>query len=289
MTFSLEQIKASDNLYAELGNSDALVEHLPLLNNLTVPEQREIALKLISSCPDEELKTFAYAIRATKVYGLQQETFHDVLSCVFEVRKRTLALLDSRNPKPYQQLIGDEFSPDLFVEFNHYALELMNPKANEIATKLALSTPKEHCNEVARNLSQIFPCSELVAQVHQAFTLRKQIDLFLLGSEPFKFFISPEFSAENYLKFDPVFELISYKDEEIAAKLSSTPKDEEIRALVLANMELIFPKSNLLEKTRAHFNPARPTVSEYSLFKQNTRTTPESSMAETASLSNGQD
>jgi hypothetical protein len=133
-----------------------------------------------------------------------------------------------------------------------------------IAQNLAKTTPKERRNELVRNIQIAFPDSQFVTSVGAIFAFLRELDV-LLGEEPYKFFTSPEFNAKAYVQYDELLAIIANKDEEIAAKLANTPNIK--RPLVLANLELMFPNSILLERTKVLFEtPAKETVHENSIF-----------------------
>ncbi len=265
MTLSKEQIKALANPYQELGNGDALAEHLEELNKLDEEERRELATKIVFDCPEGELNALGHAIKASKMHGSVEETFYDVLSRAFEVRSRIKGLHDSRNLNPHNLLLGKEFNTDLFNEFNAFSLSLVDKKALAIAIKLTLSTPVEQRNDLIRNARNAFPGSLFVSKLGAAFALRREIDL-LLGDEPYKFFISPEFNENSYLEFAELFQLIEENDEEIAAKLATTP--EVKRAMVLERMALIFPGSILLANTQKVLaEPVKSTAPTSGIFQ----------------------
>lgn len=265
MTLSVEQIKALPNPYVELGNGDTLIEHREQLNSLSEQEQRAIAVKIISHCPDAKLNELGHAIRALRAPGSQEETFSNVISQVFEIRKRVMSLTDVRNTHP-QNVLGSEFNPDLFAEFKDFSLQQLESKEVDIATKLALSTPEKDRSKLVRNAQIAFPDSVLSTKLGAAFALRREIEHHLLGAQPYNFFISPEFNPESYLEFVELFQLIEDKDDAIITNLATTPEIK--RSTVLANMELLFPDSILLERTKELFKtPIKSPAPTKSIFQ----------------------
>jgi len=263
MTFSKMEIKALDNPYQHLSNGDALVEHQETLDSLTETEQRELATNILAHCPDKDLRTFGHAIRAINPHDRADGCFYHVLNRGFQTRSRIKGLYDSANSNPHNLLLGVDFTADLFSEFNKLSSQLLDKKEIAIATKLALSTPAAERNELIRNAQNAFPGSPFLTKLGAAFTLRRELDK-LLGDVPHTFFLSPEFK-ESYLEFAELFQLMDDKDDDIAAKMASTPDVK--RDSVLEKMAAIFPGSTLLEKTTALFaTPIKVTTPTKGMF-----------------------
>jgi len=265
MTFTNEQIKALDNPYQELIVADKLVEHQEQLDRLSAQEKKEMAIKLVQDCPEKELTRLGHAIKALKAPAASEESFQYIVNQVWEIRKRIIALKDSRNKKPHNLLLDPEFNVDLFAEFNDFSLQLLDGNEDIIAQKLALSTPTEQRSNLVRNVQNAFPDSQFVTVVSSTFAFRRALDV-LLGDEPYKFFINGEFKSNvnSYLKYAELLALIDGKDEAIAEQLAKTPEIK--RCLVLDHMQLIFPGSILLEKTQKAFNAPIKSIVHSSMF-----------------------
>jgi hypothetical protein len=276
MTLSVEQIKALANPYAELGDSDSLIEHREQLNSLSEQEQRDIAIKIISHCPNTNLNELGYVIRALKPHGNTEETFADVISRVFDLRKRIMGLTDDRNSNPHKLLLAPEFESDLFAEFNKFSLQLLNSNEATIAKNLVLSTPEKKRFELVFNVRNAFPGSLLVTKLGEAFTLRREIEHHLLSEKPYNFFTSLEFNPQSYLELgELLLKLIKGKEDLILSNLETTPEGR--RSTVLANMESIFSNntlfSALLEKTKELFKtPTKTTAPTTSIFLNSMQT-----------------
>ncbi|RUR04147.1 hypothetical protein [Legionella sp. km772] len=238
---------AKANPYLTLGNADALVEHQEILDSLSETDQKELATNLLFHCPDKELKALGHAIRAIKPHDKDNGCFYHVLNRGFETRSRIKGLYDPANAHPHYLLSGADFAADLFNEFAELSARLLDKKELAIACKLALTTPQEARNSLARNVRTAFPDSLLSTKLGAAFALRREIDVSLLGDAPYNFFLSAEFNKDSYLEFAELFQLIDDKVEEIAAKMAGTPEIK--RAQVLENMIALFPGSSLVEKT----------------------------------------
>lgn len=266
MPFTKEQIIAIDDLYQQLGSADQLAEHKKELELLSVEEKKNLAIKLVKQCPEKNMNHLGLAINALKgpVTEGQEETFAHIVSQVWEIRKKISALNDVHHPAPHTLLLAPELNTDLFTEYADYSFELLDGKEMPIAQKLAMTTPREKRSELVRNIQNTFPDSQFVSVVGKTFAFRRELDV-LLSDEPYKFFISPEFNARAYVQYDILLELLEDKDEEIAAKLATTPNLKRIT--VLTNMESIFPSSILLEKTKEVFKtPAKETTHKGSIF-----------------------
>ena len=273
MTLSIKQIQASANPFVERDDidslGDSLIEHRTQLDSLSEPEKREMATKIISHCPATQLNQLGHVIRALKVPGSTEETFHEVISRVFEIRKRIMGLSDDLNPAPHKLLLGAEFNSDLFAEFKEFSLQQLDSKEVVIAQKLALSTmdlSEEERSTLVSNAQIAFPDSLFVTKLGAAFALRREIEHHLLGDKPYNFFTSLEFNPQSYLEFVELFKLIKDKDETIISNLVTTP--EVKRAAVLARMESIFPNSTLLEQTTKLYKmPLKTTAPTSSIFQ----------------------
>ena len=267
MPFNNEQIIALENLYEELGNADNLTEHQEQLDFLSLEDKKKVAIKLVRQCPEKNLNNLGLTIKALRAPAASadhNESFHHIATQVWTIRKKIIALQDPLHPEPHTLLLEPEFNADLFTEFNDFSLALLDGNELAIAQKLAIIIPKEQRSELVRNIQNAFPDSQFVTVVSATFAFRRELDL-LLGEEPYKFFISPEFNAKSFAQYSKLLELIDDKDEEIAAKLENTPNIK--RATVLVNMEALFPNRSLLEKTKELFKtPAKETVHGNSIF-----------------------
>lgn len=268
MTFSKEQIIALENPYQELGNGDTLAEHQEKLDTLSPEEQRTIACAILLECPDKELNQLRHAIEALRHPANTESSFHSVIARVFEIRKRIEGLKDKRNRHPHLSLLNNELPRELFHEFPDYSLQLLNTHETAIALKLALTTPKNQCSELIRSIQNTFPDSVLATQVSTAFTIRRAIDQYLLGEHPESFFSSSDINPQSCVPFNPLFQLIADKHEDIAQKFACTVGAGQ-RPRLLEKMKQIMPQNELITRTQAAFNAQvkTPIVSDQSMFQ----------------------
>jgi len=267
MSLSKVEIKTLANHYLHLGNGDALAQNQEALDSFPLKEQREIATGMVLNCPEKDLGQLRGALSAIEpIIPTEENCFYHVLNRGLETRSkiRGLSLYDKRHKTPHNLLLGIDFSAALFNEFAELSLRLLDKKEIDIATKLALSTPPTERSKLIQNAQNAFPDSLLVTKLGAAFTLRRELDK-LLGDAPHTFFLSEEFDKKSYLEFAELFQLIDDKEDDIAAKMASTPDVD--RDTVLEKMAAIFPGSTLLEKTTALFAaPIKITAPRIGMF-----------------------
>lgn len=254
MTFTCDELKGLENPYQKLNNGDALAEHQEELNKLNPEEMKTLATLIIFQCPQENMWDLAHAIEALREPANVLQTFHSVINQAFEVKKRILSLLDPRNKHPHLMILESEFNKALFNNFNDLALKVLDTNETIIAGRLAETTPEDQRSLVARNITTFFPESLFATKVGQAFAIRRDIDRFLLGTEPHLFFSSPEYSLDSVFEF-PELIVMAVKDKElnIAIQLAQTTP-VEMRSQIASCVNSICPDQSILgPKIRAAF------------------------------------
>lgn len=256
MTLTLDELRELPEPYATLRTGEALSEHREQLNQLPLEEMRDLAAKLVLGCPQEELRDFGYAIEAIRQPHSDEKCFHAVLVKAFEVKKRLLSLLDSRNTKPHLLFLGAEFDETLFNEFNSLALHVMEDNEAEIAGKLAKFTPEDKRSELKNNLDRQFPESLITTKVGQAFTIRRDIDNLLLSDRPYQYFLSRDFCVDSDVEFPELFQVIIGKESSIAGKLAlNTPAED--RSKIARNVNMLAATGEFSQKIRTAFELRR--------------------------------
>ncbi|KTC92252.1 lpg0008 family Dot/Icm T4SS effector [Legionella cincinnatiensis] len=241
MPFTYEQIIELENPYEQLSNGDALAENAKVLNQLSEEEQKTLATKIIAACPQSEFKQYGRHINALRSF--EEESFHAVISGAYQVRQRIFALLDPRNKTPHT-LFLEEFSSDLFNNFNDLTKGLLKDNEQAIAERLALCTPERSRSKLARNIEITFPHSSFATKSKAAFAIRHNVDK-LLGETPEQFFESRDFNKDAYNMFPSMFQaLLKGQEEKIGKKLSTLDNQDAIRRqLTLLHTE-VFDEAN---------------------------------------------
>lgn len=173
MPFTIKEIKAFDNLYQQLVVRDELAEYQQELDALPIAEKKALALKLVTQCPENELNNLSNVISSLRSRTDAMESFYRVISQVWEIRKKTLALSDPQHPRPYDFLLT-EFDADLYNEYKDFTLELLKGKEESIAQRLALSTPEDKRSELVRNAYIAFAGSDFFIAVTKAVSDQRE-------------------------------------------------------------------------------------------------------------------
>jgi hypothetical protein len=254
MTLSIPEIKDLDRPHEVFNDTDTLLEHQEVLDSLSPEEKLDVASKMVLHCPELELRTLNYSVRALRNHVDSEETFHAVISGLLEIRQRIIGLNDERNPQAHNQLLAPELNLDLFTAYNDFSLSLLNNyDSTALAEKLALSTPIDKCSELAKNAHLAFLGSTFATEVGAAFTLVREIRSTLLSDTPDQFFTSPEFNAELCKKYYRLFNIIEDKAEQISEKLD--PLSPDLKATVLANLQSLFSEQGTVSVKEASANP----------------------------------
>ena len=258
----MELIKTSANPFEHLRDADALIEHQEELDALEENKQRELASKLLMSCPDKKLNTYGHAISAIRPHDESDGCFYHVLNRAYRTKSIIKALHQA--PKPQDFLLGKDFDLSLFHEFGALSLDSLKGKEIEIAKKLALIDSEDERNALAVKAENAFPGSPFASQLRAAFALRRDIDRLLKSDAPYNFFLSPEFDAELCKQFTSLFN--SIVPEAIAEKMAATP--EVKRERVLERIGAAFPDTVLFDSTRILFSkPVKSVAPIESTFK----------------------
>lgn len=242
-----EQILASEDPYKDILEADGLVAHLNELIELNEDEQFELATKMMSKAPTEKLYELHATIEAAKANG--HISFYDVLSQAYGVRNLLERLKNPETKNLDQLLLGKEFEPGLFENFNELSNNILNGSETSIAISMAISTSREKHSEVARALNNIFPNSTLGQEVRAAFAFRREVDSLLVdqpngtGYHPELFFTSRDFSVEMCGKFNSILVgLIAGNEEKIGTGLAKV-ESSELRAQIALKLEQINPNA----------------------------------------------
>ena len=236
MTFTSEQLTQLDNIYQELGNADMLADHLEELHKLNLTEMRELATRMISQCPKDELHDLTLAINAIRSYTPCEDkpAFHDVLHQALGVKTRILSLTDERNKNPQNMILGDELSVEHFHTFRRLAENLLNDNEVAIAAHLVLKTDIDSLSTLSRKISTLLPDSILASKVQSACSLKRGINSLLLSPNPLSFFTSAEINQQLCVEFSKLFKLVDGKEVAIATQCVINAKDdsEQIKTAV---------------------------------------------------------
>lgn len=258
MAFTYEEMMQLENPYEELGSGDALAENREVLDALSAEEKRTIASKIVKACPERNMRWFGLQMQALKNMVKKEDTFFPVLANAHMVKHRILALLDQRNPTPHALFLAQEAQLAIFHQFNDLAQDVLKTNASAIAERLALATPEDSRGKVVRSIDSIFPQSHFLTQTQAAFTLRHNIEQFLLGDQPELFFTSPDFDKAICDTFATLLRtLLKGHEENIGNKLSSTELDTHIQ--VMHQLELLsteaFDEANPFKLIAARMSP----------------------------------
>ena len=232
MTLNCEQIKKLVNPYEVLGNSDALAEHRDELNKLTPEEMHALAYRMVLTCPQQEMTTFGHAINALRTPAEKDSSFRPVLYVAYEVKKRILSLLDPLNKKPHDVFLDLEVEEGLFLIFNELALKLVETNETAIANRLALTTTKESRSILSRTISNLFPHSLFASKTASVFTLRRNIEQFLLSEKPEQFFSSREFNVDLCIEFPTLLSTLLEGHEEAIGEYLRKLNNHEIKSKI---------------------------------------------------------
>ncbi len=237
MPFTSDELYNLVNPYIQLGNSNALAEHRIELNKLDVEKMKTLAIKMVTDCPQEELVAFQLATEALRSpHHPEQTSFHYILNQALTIKKLIIDLNNPANETPWQ-IIMNEFNPARFHPYNEFTLTLLKDQ-QLVITRIALTTPAEQRNPVAKKCNTVFPGTAFTTSIHAAFTLQRTIETLLLGNEPAQFFLSRDFNSDTCYKFSALCAtLLANKEQLIGEKLALLP--EIGRAQVLAKLHLV--------------------------------------------------
>jgi hypothetical protein len=253
MTYTCEEIQKLDHPYQELGNPDSLAEHHVELNKLNEEQKIDVASLMVLECPNEEMQGFRYVIEAANTtHRDDKDTFYSYLSQAYEVKQRLVALTDLRNKKPHLLLLDKEFDDELFNKFNALAKKVVDKRELSIAVRLAQTTPVINRSQIAKNLNNVFHDTVFANKVNQAFAISRDIERFLLGSNPYEFFKSREFSVDACVEFAQLFNCTKDKESSIATLLAiHTPAEK--RSEIAEKVKSISAEGELASRTAAAF------------------------------------
>lgn len=221
--YTKNEILDMPNPFRALGDADALSRHAIELKLLDQREMRELAKKLVFHCPNDKIKDYSHDKES--LANVNPE-FYEILSRAMDIKQRYYSLIDSQNPSPAQFFIGEEFSADLYHEFEDLFVDLINDNAINIAIHLAKTTAPKIEHELTRNLHNIMP-AKAYELFGTAFQLRHEVTALLCSENPERFFLSAEYSVDSCLKFLPLIEhLIEHKEEAIGHKLAQTSEGQ---------------------------------------------------------------
>lgn len=218
MEYNSKEIMQLTNPYEVLGKHD-LAPYQPIFDSLSSEDKITLAVKMVSGCPENQLKEFRRKFNALNTFIHEEETFYSVLQGAHQVKSIISAALNDNNRNPHQFLL-EEFNPDLLNRFSELALSTISFNTAFLAEQMALSTPAEQRSKVARNAELVFSESDLAQKINQAFTLRRDIENLLLGELPEQFFTSADFNPRLYPLFSNLFDIIENQIEAIGLKLS---------------------------------------------------------------------
>lgn len=248
MIFTSEELTRLNNPYQDLGNGDSLAEHQEELDKLSLDEMRDLATRMLSQCPDAELNQLAHAIEAIRPYtpSAEKPSFHAVMQEALGVKKRILSLTDKRNHNPQNMILDDELSVEHFHTFRTLAQNVLNDREVTIATRLVLNTEAKALSQLAFKIQTLFPNSVLATKVQSACGLSREINRFLLGDNPLKFFTSEEFNMQRCFEFSKLFKLVDGKETTIAEQcVMSLPEGQQ---QITAQVNELFAGSLLAEE-----------------------------------------
>lgn len=251
MGYTIEEIKDLPDPYTTLGNSDAIAENLIALNKLSPEDKISVATKIIQFCPKEELKGFWHVVDAARKLSGPDDTFHQVLSQAYEVKKRIVALDDPQNTHPHHFLLDQEFDAELYDQFNNLALSALAGNELKVAQRLAITTPADKRSKLCANVNNVFPNSDFGSLLGSSFALCREIESKLLSTNPETFFTSDEmktvegdFSVDLCNQFSGVFpKYLAGKEQTIGERLADI-ECKELRSQVARDLNLMNPKAS---------------------------------------------
>lgn len=274
MGYNLEQIKALTNPYQELGNGDVLAEHQGELDKLEKKEMIELASQMVLDCPPENLTDLGNALNALRVINNEQESFHNILSKAFTIKKILIALLDPQNNKPHHMILNNELNEEHCKEFMGLALTILKDNESKIAQRLTITTSINQQVQLKTNIKKLFPESELDTKVEEALALHQHISNLLLGEDPQLFFSHDEFSVDSCLEFSEVVaHLIKGYEKEIGEKLALVHIHE--RSKVCRLLEQLNPSAHEQESSFKLIASAMSAKLEQQLQEEQIKITPE--------------
>ncbi|KGP63791.1 hypothetical protein EP47_06120 [Legionella norrlandica] len=191
-----------------------------------------IAARLAETTPSQECSRVSQNINNI----FPKSLFAAKVGQAFAVRRDIERLLLGNRPDLF--FSSREFRTDACIEFANL-FRVIQDKESSIAGKLALHTPAEMRDDVAKKIKSF--CAEdndLTIKVQSAFALRRDIDRFLLGDNPEQFFCSRDFSVDLCLEFGMLFpELLKGHEYTIGEKLAKL--DAKIRSDISRKLEMI--------------------------------------------------
>jgi len=225
-----EHPRPHDFLTGQEFNGDLFNEFTKLSLKFIKGNETIIATRLALTTPEEQRSELSKNVRNT----FRDSELPSKIGAAFTLRRSIDLLLGD---KPEDFFTSKEFNADLLNEFEELSSALLNGNETAVATRLALTTPKEGRSNVSRNIRSLFSDSEMTTRVGAAFTLRRNIDL-LLGDKPEDFFTSEEFNIDLCNEFSMMFPpLLEGREQAIGEKLSTL--DHSVRHKIARNFETI--------------------------------------------------
>jgi hypothetical protein len=259
--FNVQEILSSNNPY-ELFNKevseaindqksyqtlgDILVDHQKILDGLDLQKQNKLARKIVSKCPQNELKKLRRALKALSVLNHQSQAFHTIIFPLYQLKASIFGLLDEKNNAPHTILLEAQ---SLFRKERSFFKSIIKGHEARIAERLAFLTPPKQYNEVIQCVHTTFAKTDLSRLIHEAFTLQQNIQ-YLLGERPELFFISQTFNREYCFLFSKLFISIKGQEKQIGLKLAKISSNDD-RNKVISGLKLL---------TTSNYNQADPFV-----------------------------
>jgi hypothetical protein len=239
-SYTRKQILNHHNPYELFAKGDSLAEHKEILDNLSNKEKNDLAIKIISNCPQEKFANYFLQLKAIAYDIPQEDTFYEVIERIYQVKKHILDLMDTRN-KNLHQLFED--SIDHFNEYNEFALSLLKRNELNLAERMISYAPDNNRAKLTRQIHSVFPKSTLAQQVSIMCSLHHQLTL-LLSDNPADFF-NKELDGYVSLSILPS-SVLAGKEKEIGLKLAEKTSEEK-RAKIIRQLNLMTASAHSAE------------------------------------------
>ncbi|MFT4058213.1 MAG: hypothetical protein QM652_01545 [Legionella sp.] len=233
MPHTREFILKHDNPYQLFATGEDLTQHQKILNALSSEEKKELAIKIISHCSSKELQKYYLEMQPIASHLSNDTTFYAILIKIHQIKSSIFAILDVNNKYPHQTF---KDSMDLFNEYKDYALNLFRHSELNLAERMVISVPGKERASLAKQVSEIFPNSDLANHLSTMCSLRHQLSM-LLSNQPETFF-TEEFDAQRYLTCSLlVTHMLKDHEKNIGTKLAQT--SGKLRSQIIRQLQLL--------------------------------------------------
>jgi hypothetical protein len=238
MAYTKKDVLAISDPYEVFKNGDAFIQHKDVLNQLNKKEKTALATKIILCCPQAELRNMGYAIEALSTFiGSDSDNFYTYLKESHELQTKLNSLLDLNNIKPHLLILKHELNDTLVHKYPVLVQTYLTSKELLIAEKLNINTPVNNRTELVRTVIRLFPNSVLSTKLQASFTLRRNIETFLMGSEPEKFFTNRDFNHDLCIEFSALFTALLARQEASVGELLASLDDDKLSTQISGKLK----------------------------------------------------